>query len=112
MAQRVRTVIFFFMSFSMSPSAHHSTLLTLPFSLDHLISPITPRLRNRQADLLGSFQIDHPLELRGLLHRQISRFGTFQDSVDEICDAPVALREVCPVIHKPTSLYRFSGAVH
>jgi hypothetical protein len=27
-----------------------------------------------------------------LLHRQIGRLGTLQDSVHEICDAPVAVR--------------------
>ena len=31
---------------------------------------------NREADLLGRLETDHQLELRGLLHGQISRFRT------------------------------------
>ena len=36
---RVKNVIFFFMSFSLSRSTCHSTHDTHPFSLDHLIRP-------------------------------------------------------------------------
>ena len=36
---------------------------------------------NRQTDLFRRLQVDHKLKLRWLLHRQISRFGTFQDLV-------------------------------
>ena len=52
-AQRVRTVIFFFMSFSLSPSARHSTPDTRPFSLDQPSRPGEHLRRNRHADLLG-----------------------------------------------------------
>ena len=82
------------------------------FSLDHLIRPIQHRLRNRQPDLLGCFQIDHQLKLRRLLHRQIGGLGSLQDSVHVICDAPVAVRLVRPVGHEPTSFYSFSVVVH
>ena len=37
--------------------------------------------RNRQADLLCRFEINDEFKLRRLLHRQISRLGTFQDLV-------------------------------
>ena len=37
--------------------------------------------RNRQADLLGSLEIDHQLKLGRLLDRQIGRLGSLQDSV-------------------------------
>jgi hypothetical protein len=69
-------------------------------------------LRNRQADLLRRLEIDHQLELRRLLHRQIGRLGSLQDFVHVICDAPVAVREVRPVGHEPTGIYSFSVAVH
>ena len=52
-----------------------------PKSLDHLIRPIQHRLRDRQADLLGRLEIDHQLELRRLLDRQIGRLGSLQDFV-------------------------------
>jgi len=44
------------------------------FLLDHLIRPVQNGLRNRQANLLRGFQIDHQLELRRLLHRQVRGF--------------------------------------
>ena len=38
-------------------------------SFDHFIRSIQQGLRNCHTDLLGGFEIDHQLELRGLLHR-------------------------------------------
>ena len=35
-----------------------------------------------------------------------------QDSVHEICDPPVAVREVRPVGHEPTGIYSFSALIH
>ena len=48
--------------------------------------PIRPRQnfgRDRQADLLGGFEINHELELQRLLHGQVGGFGSFQNLVDE-----------------------------
>ena len=45
------------------------------FLLDHLIRSRQHVRRNRQADLLGSFEIDDKFELRGLLHAKISGFS-------------------------------------
>ena len=50
--------------------------------LDHLIRPRQHIGRDRQTDLFSRFQVDDQLKLRRLLHRQISRLGTFQDFVD------------------------------
>jgi len=44
---------------------------------------------DRQADLFGSFEIHDQLELGWLLHRQVSRFSTFQNLVDVDCGASV-----------------------
>ena len=49
---------------------------------------------NRQAKCLRGLQIDHELELRRLLHRQVGRLGTFKNSVDVVCGAPEILRFV------------------
>ena len=54
-AQRVRTAIFFFMSFAVS---------NVEPLLNDFISPIQQRLRNGHADLLGRLQIEHQLKLR------------------------------------------------
>ena len=64
--------------------------------LDHLIRPRQHVGWNRQADLLGGFEIDHELELRRLLHRQIGRFGTLQNLVHIRSGAPVGFGLVAP----------------
>ena len=51
----------------------HASLLSYD-----LVRPCQHVGRNRQADLLCRFQIDHELKFRRLLHRQISRLGTFR----------------------------------
>ena len=78
-------------------------------SLDYLIRPRQHVGRNRQADLIRCFQIYHKLELGRLLDRQIGGLASLQDSVHILCHAPVAVREVRPVVHEPTSLYSFSA---
>ena len=47
-------------------------------SLDHSVRPRQHVRRNRQADLLGSFEIDDELELLWLLHRKIRGFVPFR----------------------------------
>jgi hypothetical protein len=66
----------------------HSTLDTRPFSLDQLVRPSEHLRRDRQADLLRRFKIDHELELRRLLHWKISRLGALEDFVHVIRDTP------------------------
>src|SRR5262245_64733633 len=80
--------------------------------LNHFIRPSQHIRRDREVDLLGSFQIDHQLKLRGLLHWQIGRLGSLQNPVHEICDAPVAVRDVRPIGHEPAYIYKFSPDVH
>src|SRR2546426_1771626 len=50
--------------------------------LDHLVRPSQHRRRDRQAERLGRLEVNHQLELRRLLHGEVSRFSTFQDLVD------------------------------
>src|SRR4029453_16235660 len=83
-----------------------------PKSLDH---PIRPRQHvgwNRQADLLGGFQIDDEFKLRRLLHWQLGSLSSLENFIDVIGDAPVAVRELCSVVQQPTGIYRFSVDVH
>ena len=81
-------------------------------SLDQLGRSGEHLWRNRQADLFRSFQIDHELELRRLLDGKIGRLGSLENSVHVISDAPVALREVGPVGHEPTGIYKFPSDVY
>ena len=51
-------------------------------SLDHLVRAQQQRLRDREPERLRRLQIDHQLELRRLLHRQVRRPRAFEDLVD------------------------------
>jgi hypothetical protein len=68
---------------SLEDSGHPSVARFALFA--HLMTFIRPRQytrRNRQADLLGGFQIDNELELLRLLNWQIGGPRTLQDFVD------------------------------
>src|SRR5262249_50540269 len=58
----------------------------------------------RQTDLLCRLEIDHKLEFRRLLHRQIGRLGSLQALVHEICHARVAVHLVRTVGHEPAGV--------
>ena len=60
--------------------------------------------RNRQADLLGGFEIDHELKLLRLLHWKIGGLGAFQDFVHVICFPP---RLFQPFLLQPVLLFPF-----
>jgi hypothetical protein len=62
----------------------------MPLSFDHLVCPRQQIGLDGQADLLRRLQINHQLEFRWLLHRQVVRLA-FNDSVDLIGYAPVAV---------------------
>ena len=50
--------------------------------------------RNSHANLFGGFQVYDQLEFRGLLDRQIRRFGAFQNLIDIGSSAPVLILNV------------------
>src|SRR5262249_40565365 len=68
--------------------------------LNHLVRPREKLRRKCQPDLFSCLQVDRKLELRYLLHRQIGRFGTFQNLVHVNSRTPVEVNVVCPVRHK------------
>src|SRR4029450_5270885 len=111
-AQRVRTVSLFVMSFSLSRSPCHSTLDSRPFSLEHFIRPVQHRLRDRQAYLLGSFQIDQQLKLRRLLDRQIDRLGALENFVHVDGSAPEQVSVAGGIRHQAPGFYVVSCLVH
>jgi hypothetical protein len=46
-------------------------------SLDHLVRAHQQRLRNREVERLGGFEVDHQFHLGRLLNRDIGRLRTF-----------------------------------
>ena len=59
-------------------------------SLNHLVRALQQRLRDGDAERLCGLQVDHQLELGGLLHRDIAGPGALENLVDEAgCPAPM-----------------------
>src|SRR5215813_5495116 len=111
MALTARTVIFLFMYFFSASSTCHSTLDTCLFSLDNFVRSHQHIRWNRQADLLGRFQVDDELKLRRLFHRQISRLCAFQNLVHIDGDPTIQVGIAWTVVHKPPLIHIFWSAV-
>jgi hypothetical protein len=77
-----------------------------PSLLDYLICPRQHRRRDRQADHLGSLEVDHEFKLPRLLDGKIGRFGALEDPVHVDGGAPELLRQVGPVAQQPSCLRR------
>src|SRR4030095_3052736 len=71
--------------------------------LDHFVCPCQHVGWDRQAYLLGSFQIDDELELLRLLHGEIGGLGSFQNLVHVGCAAPIEVGEVGSIGHQATA---------
>ena len=69
-------------------------------SFGHLIGSIQHRLRIREADLLGGFEINHQLEFRRLLHWQIGGFCSLEYLINGDSGATVDLDLVGRIRHK------------
>ena len=68
---------------------NHDDIVWSPFlrcyelvSLNYLIRSLQERRRNRQAEGLGRLQVDHEVELRGLLDGEVSGLGPLEDPID------------------------------
>ena len=70
-----------FLSYNFSSFSVLASFLCV-FLFYHPVRPRQHFRRNRQADLLGGFEIDDEFELRRLLHRQIGGLGALQNLVD------------------------------
>ena len=80
-------------------------------SSNHLIRPRQYVGRNRQADLLGGFQIDHQLEFCWLLYGEVTRLGTLQNFVHINSGTPVQVGNAHAVADEPSGVDKFSPAV-
>src|SRR6266498_4019454 len=61
------------------PPVRWSVRLCSVASLHNLIRPHQQRWRDRETDRLGGFHIDDQFEVRGLLHRQVSRLSPLEN---------------------------------
>src|SRR5215467_388874 len=77
--------------------------------LNDLVCPREQRLRDRKAKRLGGLEVDDELELRRLLHRQISRPGAFEDPIHVGGCAAHLVIEVDAIRHQPTALHEVTA---
>src|SRR5712692_9313803 len=79
-----------------------STLSRTPSLLDHLIGPLQERRRDREAEGLGGLEVDHELELGGLLHGKVGRLGTLRNLVDVDGGATPHIDAARPIANQAT----------
>ena len=86
---------------------HEFSLSALTSTLSPLLSYLMTRFARASTSggivrpiCFAAFKVDDELKLRCLLHRQISRFGTFQDLVHVNSRAPIEVIVVRPVGHE------------
>src|SRR5262245_3035598 len=77
-------------------------------SLYDLVRSQQHRLRDRQAEPLRGFEIDHQLELRWLLHRQIARLCALEDLVDKDRGAPEQVRQARAIRYRDARVRKLS----
>src|ERR1700730_13006876 len=73
-------------------------------SLDHLISPLQERRRDRQTEGLGGLQVDDQLVLRRPLDGKVTGLRTLQDLVHIDGGATIERQRVRPVGQKASRL--------
>src|SRR6267142_5391789 len=73
-------------------------------SLDHLIRPPQQRRRDCQPERLGGLEVDHQLELRGLLDGQVAGLGTLENLAYVGRGAPPHIRNLRAIGHKAPSI--------
>src|SRR5713101_7054140 len=83
-----------------------------PRLLNDLIRPEQERLRNRQPEGLGGFEVDHQLELLRPLDRQLGGLRTVQDLRDEDARPAKGLSETGPVGQQAAGLSELGEERH
>src|SRR5215471_16696367 len=69
---------------------------------DHLIGDLLEMQGHLEPQHLRGLEVDHELKLRGLHHRHIARFFTFEDPSRIDARLPIAVSEIRSVTHQST----------
>src|SRR5215831_20013143 len=80
-------------------------------SLDDFVGSDHQRLWNGQPKCLGGVEVDHQLELGGLLDGEIGRCGAFENLVDEVRGAATDFAKVSAVRHEPAGFDKVADPV-
>src|SRR5262245_54525563 len=81
-------------------------------SLNQLISPCDEERRHFEANRFCGLEIDHQLELRRLLHREVGGLGALQDLVHKHGAAPEEIEKAWPVRHETAGFHTLPDAVY
>ena len=80
-------------------------------SFDDLVGAGEDRWRDRQAERLGSREVDDQLECRWLLHRQIDGLGALEDLPDVSTDNAISVGQVRPITDQAASSDVFAPVI-
>ncbi len=72
---------------------------------DNLVGAHQERFWYRQADCLGGFQVDDKFKPDRRLHWKITWLRSFEDTIDIVCRAPVAVEQIISVGDQATSIH-------
>src|SRR6266699_2148310 len=92
------------------PGGRPSSWLTS--SPDHFIGLEEDGRGNRQAEGLGSLEVDDQFVPHGLLNGEVPRLGSFEDLIHIGGDAPKTVKKARPIGHEPPLIHKVSYFVH
>src|SRR5262252_4804542 len=81
-------------------------------SPDHLVGPLEKGRGNGDTEGLGGLEVDHQLELRGLLHQQVRRLGPFENPIHIGGGLAQPLRPARFIRHETISVDKFARIVY
>jgi hypothetical protein len=80
-------------------------------SIDHLVGATKQRQRNRQAERLRGPEIDHELELRRLMYREVGGLFAPKNACGEQTSLPVGIEKVGSVACQATGIGKFTPLI-
>jgi len=81
------------------------------FSFDHFVGATKQRQRNRQAERLRGPEIDHELELRRLMYREVGGLFAPENACGQQTSLPVGIEKVGSVACQATGIGKFTPLI-